>query len=375
MLDLLIINGTLFDAFSGISGKYAVGIEAERIAGIYPTGTQLPESKAVLDAKGLYVSPGWVDLHTHVYPKETSLGIDPDLVGLRQGVTTVVDAGSAGEKTFAAFAEKVIGAARTEVLAWLNIAGNGLCGGLAELADLTDIDVRRTSALVKNTPCIRGIKVRMSSSVLGASGLVPLYKAKEAAALADCPVMVHIGNGPPDLSEILDLMGSGDIVTHAFHGKAGGCFDQAGRPIPALTQAIRRGVYLDVGHGTSSFAFARLEKALAAGIWPDTISTDIYCGNDQGLVVSLARTVEKCLALGLPLMAAVAAVTAKPAAALGLLPNLGTLRGGTVADITLFSLRDEMRDFVDAEGEQRTGLTKIKLYGAVKAGKVWLNDD
>lgn len=373
MIDLLVKNGVFLDSFAGRAGKYTIGIKNDRIFGVYPEGVLLPESKEVLDIDGNYITSGWIDLHTHVYPEKTSLGIDADTVGINQGVTTILDAGSSGYKTFPDFEENVIRKSNTRVLTWLNIAGKGLCGGRSELADQDDIDIKKTVDLIQSTPCIRGIKVRMSSSVLGKSGLMPLKKAREVSKMVGRPLLVHVGNGPPSLGDIFNVLEKGDVVTHAFHGKSGGSFNESGEPLSEMLEALKRGVYLDIGHGTSSFAFLRMEQAIEKGIWPDSISTDIYCSNYQGPVFSLACTVEKCLALGMPLATAIASVTARPAVMIGM-PELGTVRAGSHADLTIFYLTNEQKKFMDAEGNIREGKTGIRMRGAIKSGKVWLKN-
>lgn len=373
MIDLLIKNGILLDSFAGRAGKYAIGIKKDKISGVYSDGVRLPESKEVLDIGGAYITSGWIDLHTHVYPGKTSLGIDADTVGIHQGVTTIVDAGSSGYKTFPDFEENVIQKNHTSVLTWLNIAGKGLCDGRSELADQDDIDIKKTADLIRKTPCIRGIKVRMSSSVLGKSGLMPLKKARELSQMVGRPLLVHIGNGPPSLSDIFNLLERGDVVTHAFHGKKGGSLNEFGEPLGEMLEALKRGVCLDLGHGTSSFAFLRLEQAIKKGIWPDSISTDIYYSNYQGPVFSLASTVEKCLALGMPFTTAIASVTARPAVMIGM-PELGTVRAGAHADLTIFCLINEQIKITDAEGQIREGNMRIQMRGAIKSGKVWLKN-
>jgi len=373
MIDLLIKNGILLDSFAGRAGKYTIGIKNDRVSGVYPEGALLPVSKEVLDIDENYITSGWIDLHTHVYPEKTTLGIDADMVGINQGVTTILDAGSCGYKTFPDFEKSVIRKSNTRVLTWLNIAGKGLCGGRSELADQDDIDIKKTADLIQNTPSIRGIKVRMSSSVLGKSGLMPLKKAKEVSKMVGRPLLVHIGNGPPSLGAIFNVLEKGDVVTHAFHGKPGGSFNEFGEPLPEMLEALKRGVYLDIGHGTSSFSFLRMEQAIGKGIWPDSISTDIYCSNYQGPVFSLACTVEKCLTLGMPLATAIVSVTARPAVMIGM-PELGTVRAGSYADFTIFQVTNEQKKFMDAEGNIREGKTGIRLRGAIKSGKVWLKN-
>lgn len=372
ILDLLIKNGTVISPATGINGRYDVGITGGKIAVLVPSGQDetVLTARETLDATGLLVTPGLIDIHVHVFPAGAQLAIDADTVGVQQGVTTVVDAGSAGVDNFAQFVSQVVERKETEVLAWLNIARQGLAGGLAELSDLGNLAPAEAVALIRENPLIRGIKVRMSGSVVGQSGIQPLLIAKEAAREAQVPLFVHIGNAPPALGDILDQLEEGDVVTHAFHGKPGGILDPQGELVPQAARALARGVRFDVGHGTASFSFQTMFKARRLNIAPHSISTDIYEQNFSGPVHSLTMTMSKFLALGFPLEQIIEAVTWAPARILGLERRLGSLAPGRAADITILRLEEEAVVFVDAENERLPGQQVLRAFYTIKAGRV-----
>lgn len=317
------------------------------------------EPDTTIDAQGAFVAPGLIDLHAHVLPQAADLSIDADRVGVEQGVTTLVDAGSAGCRDLARLLADGAATRRTRVLAWLNIASAGLVDGRHELADPAAIDVGATvDAIEQHRDVVVGIKARMSSSVVGDQGTRPLELALEAAELAGVPIMIHTGNEPPSMSDCLDLLRPGDVVSHAFHGKSGGLMRGAA-PSDAAAAAVERGVLLDVGHGEASLSFRVARAALEAGIAPHTISTDIHAGNVDGPVHSLAVTMSKMLALGIELADVVRMVTAHPAAIVGR-PELGTLDVGTPADLTLFAVDDVPTTLVDAHGDTLEASRRIR---------------
>lgn len=262
--------------------------------------------------RDLHISPGWVDLHTHVYDGMTQISVHPDRVGIDQGVHLLADAGSAGAATISGLAKYVVPSVRTKVVAWINVGSHGLVH-LREVADPTFIDVDATIAAVEaHRNLIRGIKVRSSGAIVGAMGIQPLQLAKFVARATETPLMVHIGEAPPMIEDILDMLDQGDVVTHCFHGKAGKPWDNTGRPVPALLRALDRGVILDVGHGAASFDIEVARTATTLGIWPTTISTDIHVRNIDGPVFSLAAVMTKLLQCGMPLHEVITATTTAP---------------------------------------------------------------
>lgn len=321
------------------------------------------------------LSAGWIDSHVHCYPSSPIYHDEPDLVGTACGVTTVIDAGSTGTDDVEAF-YALTRNAKTNVFAFLNISRIGLLRQ-NELADLADIDKQKVSqAIGKHPGFIIGIKARMSSSVVGQNGTRPLVLAKEIQQENNqLPLMVHIGNNPPDLDEIADLLTRGDIITHCYNGKPNRILTPAGTLRESIQRALKRGVLLDVGHGTASFSFDVARQAIALGILPHTISSDIYCRNRiAGPVYSLAMVMSKFFSVGLSLPQVIACVTENAASALHL-AHKGRLEPGYDADFTLFELRQEPQVFADSDGQSATGQQLLVPLAAVVAGEILLTDE
>lgn len=370
----IITNGLVIDPVQpGIITKN-IGIMDGKIAD--PTSIQETYSDIdYFDAQGAFVSPGLIDLHTHVFKEYTELGIDADLVGVQQGVTTVVDAGSTGVEDYYRFKEEIINRSETEVLLFLNISRHGLCSGLSELADLNDLmSAEEANKIFREETSIVGLKTRMSGSVVKESGVKPLKHARQLADQLGKPIMVHIGNPPPDLTEIFPLLNKGDIVTHAFHGKKNGVLDESNELIPEAFEAIKRGVLLDVGHGTSSFSYKTIKNFKQKYDYPFTISTDIYLGNYENPVGSLMNTMSKFLELGFSVEEIIQAVTVRAANALNLTEQ-GSLRIGTTADITIFKIEDRPQVLVDSQGEILNGTRIFIPMRTFRKGKaVYTNE-
>jgi len=329
----------------------------------------------VIDVAGSYVAPGFIDMHVHVFKDYTELGIDPDIIGVKQGVTTIADAGSTGYEDFSRFKETVIDHSATEILTFLNISVKGLCHGLSELADLNNLmTLDQFNEIRTNEPSIVGLKARMSSSVVKQSGIKPLIYARGLADMTNVPIMTHIGNPPPNLEEIFPLLRSGDIVTHAFHGKKHGILDEAGFLIPDARAALERGVLFDVGHGTDSFSFHTLMKYKQHYDYPFTISTDIYLKNYDKPVGSLMMTMSKLLHLGYSLEEVVKSVTIHVKEILNL-KEQGTFELGTRADVTVFKLLDTQTEIIDSMGEIQICDRVLQPHMTLRNGEVVFVDD
>lgn len=299
-----------------------------------------------------YIAPGWVDLHAHVYDGMTQISIHPDRAGLDSGVHLVADAGSAGQATLRGLVDYVIPQARTQIRAWLNIGSHGLVH-LHETAHPSFIDVDATlAAIASASDVICGVKVRASGAIVAGMGLQPLQLGRLVAREAGLPLMVHIGEPPPLIADILDLLEYGDVITHCYHGKTGHPWKSDGTPVPALRRALDRGVLLDVGHGAASFDYAIARAAVAAGFGPTSISTDIHVRNVHGPVHDLATVMTKLLGSGLPLIDVIGAVTTAPRRSLrSSEPWLGddrTVRHATVFDIT--DIAPAGRTYTDSTG-------------------------
>ncbi|PHM50287.1 amidohydrolase/deacetylase family metallohydrolase [Xenorhabdus miraniensis] len=363
MNDLIIkqgklINGDLID----------IVINDGKITAIGPAAAVgLPSIKEI-DLHGhYYVSAGWIDAHTHCYPQSPLYYDDPDLIGAACGVTTVVDAGSTGADDiddFYAVARK----AKTHVYAFLNIARTGICSQ-NELADITQIDnTRLQDAVRRHKGFVIGLKARMSKSVVGKNGFQPLIKAKAMQKENHLPLMVHIGNPSPKLEEIADLLTKGDIITHCFNGKPNRILDEAGNLKLTIQRALARGVILDVGHGTESLSFSIAEQAIKFGAHPHMISSDIYQRNRiDGPVYSLATVMTKFLNMGLSPEYILNCVTINAADLLHL-PRKGRLERGCDGDITIFDLKNQRIELVDAEGQIRIGTQQFIPIAAIISG-------
>ncbi|PQP89780.1 amidohydrolase/deacetylase family metallohydrolase, partial [Paenibacillus sp. AR247] len=260
-------------------------------------------------------------------------------------------------------------AAKTNLLAFLNISRIGL-QRVDELSRLEWIDRGKAIEAVQAHPeLIVGLKARISRSVVKESGLEPLRLARGLSADTGLPLMVHIGSAPPDIRDVIPLLEKGDIITHYLNGKSNNLFDADGRPLKVLTDAVRRGVHLDVGHGTASFSFRVAEDAKRHGIHPDTISTDIYRGNRlNGPVYSLANVLSKFLSLGYSLEETISRVTVRAAQWLGR-PELGRIQVGDAANLSLFTVSGESAQLVDSEGVHRTAEQVITTKGVVIHGE------
>lgn len=312
----------------------------------------------VIEDKNIIVTPSLVDMHTHVFPDVTPLGVLPDIVGVNMGVGILVDAGSAGAYTFEDFKKNVICKSRTKVYEFLNIAKDGLKKGTGELSDYNNIDIEANKKVIlNNREVIKGIKVRASASVVGNLGIGPVKIAKEFAKEMELPLMVHIGNAPPELKDVLNLLDKGDIVTHIYHGKQGGLFNPDGTVLKEALDAYERGVLFDVGHGTSSFNFKVAQKAFSLDIKPHTVGTDIYNQNINGPVYSLTTTLTKLVNLGLSLGEVVTLATINPRTILGI--ENQPIETGYKAEITVMQKIDEQYLLIDSDGNKMKSNFKL----------------
>jgi dihydroorotase len=306
----------------------------------------------IIEASGAYLSPGWTDLHVHVWYGGTDISLKPEQCGAARGVTTLVDAGSAGEANFHGLREYVIEPAKENVYAFLNLGSIGLvaCNRVSELIDIRSIDIDRTIATVEaNRDVIVGLKVRASHVITGGWDLTPVKLAKKLGRILKLPLMVHVGEPPPLYDDVLGLLTEGDIVTHCFNGKAGGSIIEDEDLYRLAEQAAARGVVLDVGHGGASFSFDVARAALARGLPPRTISTDLHNRSLDGSVWDMATTMSKLLSLGMKLDDVVTASTTAPRRAIGL-PADELLGTGKPAEFTLFDVVESELAVKDSQG-------------------------
>jgi len=368
MYDLIIRNARLSD-----NTLCDVAVQAGKIA---VTGRVAGPAIREWELAGRYwLSAGWIDSHVHCYPKSPIYHDEADLIGIATGVTTVVDAGSTGADDIDDFWQ-LTRDCTTRVYALLNIARSGILTQ-NELADMTRIDSSALKAALQRHPdFIVGLKARISSSVVEQNGIKPLQRAKALQQEnGQLPLMVHIGNNPPDLDEIADLLTSGDIITHCYNGKPNRILTPEGQLRDAVSRALQRGVRLDVGHGSASFSFEVARVAIAQGILPQTISSDIYCRNRiKGPVRSLAHVMSKFLHIGMTLPQVIDCVTIHAAEGLRL-QGKGRLEVGGDADLTIFDLQQQPCLFSDSEGQTLAGEAQLIPLAAIVGGQGFLTDE
>ncbi|MGI9418956.1 MAG: amidohydrolase/deacetylase family metallohydrolase [Geminicoccaceae bacterium] len=314
-----------------------------------------PEGAEIVDCRGAYLSPGWCDLHVHVWYGGTDISVRAADVGRATGVTSMADAGSAGEASFHGFREYVINPGSETIRAFLNIGSIGLvaCNRVPELVDMRSIDIERTLATVEaNRDVISGIKVRASGVIVGEWGITPARIAKRVAEICGLPLMVHIGEPPPLIDEVFDILTPGDIVTHCFNGKKAGSIRDTGALFEQAKRLGDAGVLMDIGHGAASFDFAVARASLADGLVPFSISTDVHQHNVDGPVYDLATTMSKLLAVGMAFDEVIEATTNRPRDFLGL--DTAPLQPGAYADFTIFDLEDAELEVRDSQGAELT---------------------
>jgi dihydroorotase len=374
--DLVVKGGKVVDPSQRLSALRDIGIRDGKVVEV---GERIAENDArqVLDARGKIVTPGLIDVHVHVYEGVAPLGIPADPNCIAKGVTTVVDAGSAGAHTFPGFRRQVINVVDTRVFALLNISVVGQStlspdNPYGELLDLRYANPKLAIRTIEqNRDVILGVKVRLSRSIAGDRDLEALNLAKEAAEAVRLPLMVHIGETHAPLPAILSVLGKGDVVTHTFRGGEGGILDNQGRVLPEVRRAVTRGAHLDVGHGAGSFSFDTAEKALKQEVIPGTISSDVHQFNVNGPVFDLATTLSKFLHLGLTLDQVIERASTNAANLFGFPKGLGTLRPGAEADVAVFSLLEGDFEFEDALKQKRYGHQKLSPVATVKAGRIY----
>lgn len=374
MADLILTGGRVIDPASGRDEVADVAFADGKIAAV---GRELPRGAAqTVDVSGKLVTPGLIDLHTHVYWGGTSLGVDAAAVARTSGTTTFVDAGSSGPGNFHGFRRHVIEPSPVRILPILNVSHAGIFAFSAtvmvgECADLRLLDPRDcVRAINANRDLIVGVKVRVGRTAGGNSGIAPLDIALEVAEEVGLPVMAHLDHPPPSRLEVLSRMRPGDIVTHCFRPFPNAPVRPDGRVREEVAAARERGVVFDIGHGGGSFGFRTAEGMLAAGFLPDVISSDVHALSIDGPAFDQITTMSKLLSLGMDLTAVIRAGTAAPAAAIGR-ADLGHLGVGAVGDASIIDLVEGEFDYRDVLGETRKGRLRLCAGGLVIAGKWW----
>ena len=375
MYDLLVRQATLIDPAQGIHACKDVAFSDGLVVAV-ADDIGPDEARQVIDGTDKLLTPGWIDLHVHVFDGVSHLGIPADPNCIAKGVTTAVDAGSAGADTFPGFRKYVIEVSDTRLYAQLNISSQGMLSPqLGEFDDLRWVDVDRSLQTIEaNRDLILGVKVRLTRNTIcsQSAGIQPLHLAREAADAAGLPIMVHPQDAwTESLADILAVMRGQDIMTHCFHGSSGcGILDEQGQVRQSVLAAAERGVIFDVGHGAGSFNWGVAETALAQGFLPQTISSDLHHYNVEGPVFDLATTATKFLHLGLSLDEVIARVTSVPAQAIAK-DQIGTLQVGAWGDATLLALETGAFDLADSHSQVRSGRQRLRPVTVIKGGVVY----
>jgi dihydroorotase len=371
----LVLRGArVIDPSQALDRVTDIAFEDGRVAAI---GDDLPaEGADQRDLRGLIVTPGLIDLHTHVYWGGTSLGIDAEAFARASGVTTAVDTGSAGPGNFAGFRKHVIEPSAIRILAYLHVSFAGIFAFSNRVMVGESHDIRLMAArdavevVDANRDLIIGIKVRIGRIASGPSGIAPLDIALQVADETGLPMMVHIDEPPPSYEAVVERLRPGDVLTHCYRPFPNAPMDGQGRVKPAVLAARARGVLFDIGHGKGSFGWKTARAMMAAGFPPDTISSDVHTLCINGPAYDQVTTMSKFLCLGMSLPEIVAASTVNAARALRR-PELGTLAPGSIGDATVLSLRDGGYPFEDVLGEIVTGRQRIFSEGVVVGGAWW----
>jgi dihydroorotase len=372
--DLLLTGGTVLNPASKVRQELDVGITDGRIAAIQP---KLPrdDAKKILDVRGCYVTPGLIDFHVHSYWGVNPYGFNADSICLASGVTTAMDAGSAGPVNFLGFKKLVHESSKTRMLAFVAIAQHGVLNDPGELQNLRFADPEAAaSSVAESTDVGIGIKVRLHKKGVGDNGREALRLAIQAGDASRSPVMVHVGDTGISMEEIVDTLRAGDIVTHCYTPQKPSIVDPSGRLLVAARKAQERGVIFDVGHASGHFDFNLVRSAMDDGLLPNVISSDLHGRMQQpgfGIVGDLPTTLTKFLTLGLTLDQIIAMCTIHPASVIGWQDRLGNLEVGRDADIAVLQIVNEATKLRDSVGGEMTAEQRIAARWTIRQGEVF----
>ncbi len=373
--DLILKGGHVIDPRNGVDTVTDVAIRGNRIAAVQPNLPAAATAK-VIDATGLYVTPGLVDIHVHVFygnkhgvHADGDYCVQPDIVSFRSGVTTMVDAGTSGWRDFEEFRRRVIDTTRTRVLAALNIVGVGMLSEDDEVDQNSfDMDPKVTAAMARKHS---DVIVLIKTAHYRQPTFLAVERAVEAGNLTNLPVMVDYGYFLPERpyqTMVLDKLRPGDISTHFYRWPAP-LLDKNEKLLPYLAVARKRGVKFDVGHGGGSFHFPNAEPAIHQGFWPDSISTDMHANSANGAMVDMLNVMSKILALGVPLKEVIRESTTNPAMEIRR-PQLGHIAVGSEADIAVLRLEHGKFGFVDCKGGRIEGDQRLGCEMTLRSGKI-----
>ena len=371
--DLLIKGGTLIDPGQQLHALRDVAVLNGKIREI---SADIAESRAlrVISAKGKIVTPGLIDVHQHCYDGVADC-VNADHFCLAKGVTTVVDGGSAGYPAIANFRRYVINTSVTRIKALVNVSPFGAVGvgGTIDVLKAVDPELAAKAA-EDNKPVVVGIKVRLGAEIQGADDVEFLKRGVQAAQATGLPLMAHIDGPYSPLSELLPMLRKGDVYTHFLHAHQHGSLDANGKLLPVVLEARKRGVYFDVAQGRSHLSWEVAEKCMQQGFLPDTLSTDLTRATASGPVFDLPTMVSKFMALGVSLDQGIEMVTSNAARIFDYGAQIGTLKAGNEADISIFELREGMFDFEDSDGKKRAGRQKLVSTAVVRRGELLVNE-
>jgi len=377
MYDLVLKGGRVIDVASGLDGVMDVAVDAGKIARLAPT-IAASEASRVLDVSGKLVTPGLIDVHAHVFEGVNRTGVNPDLGGVHAGVTTIVDAGSAGSATFGGW-RHILPNCATEIVPFLHICQTGLAT-LPDIIAESSVNVADTiKVATENKALIRGIKARMVSPALEIMGMEMPKLAKRAAREAGLKLMVHIGDtekryDPKVIHPLLDLLEPGDILTHYFTPNPGGVLDGNGKLVPEAREAAARGVWFDTAHGRMNFSFEVGRKILDQGLLPHCISTDLTVPGRLMTVHSMTEMMTRFLGLGFTVPQVVTMSTTNPAKAVGLDDRIGKLEVGRQADVSVLEVKDGDWMVYDILGASLRVNRAFAPHVTLKKGRVFAPD-
>src|SRR5690349_13890393 len=372
--DILLARGTVVNPATQTNQKLDVGITDGRITAL-GAGLSHSGAKLVIDVAGCYVTPGLIDFHVHSYWGVNPYGCNLDALCLATGVTTTMDAGSAGPVNLLGFRKLVYETSKTRMLGFVALAQHGVLNSPGELLNLDFADSDGAAQAVSDNHDLEvGIKVRLHKKAIGENSRAALRLAIKAGEATRTPIMVHVGDTAIGMDEIAATLRPGDIITHCYTPQKPSIIDEKGKLLPEVRKARERGVIFDVGHASGHFDFDLVERAMGEGLLPDVISSDLHGRMTQpgfGIVGDLPTTLTKFLPLGLSFEQIIADCTINPARAVGWQDRIGSLETGREADIAVLRIVEDPAMLRDSSGKERLHKQRIAVQWTIRAGEVF----